>query len=344
MSLAILYDDAFLDHMDAGYHPERPERLAAFRAALEEAGIWQEATIIPAREATREELVAVHTPAYVDSTLKRIEGRWGHLDPDTFFSPGSKLAALGAAGGGVDLARMVCSRQVDAGLALVRPPGHHAEASRAMGFCIFNNIAVAASALLADGVERILIFDPDVHHGNGTQHTFEGRRDVLYVSFHQWPHYPGSGLSDETGEGEGAGFTANVPFPGGATDADYAEALERVLAPIARAYEPQVVLVSIGFDAHLMDPLAGMDMTGVGYGYVAKVLRDLAAELCGGRLVLFLEGGYEVGPASEALVRMIEVIERGKDAPRPAGTPGARHQRAITATLAALAPYWPVAP
>ncbi len=173
MNPAILFDEVFLKHRADGYHPERPKRLMELRKAIYAAGYWDRARILPAREATPEELARVHDKSYIKATLDYLRGGWGHLDPDTFFSPDSKAAALGAAGGSIDLVREVFRRQVDVGLALVRPPGHHAEANRAAGFCIFNNIAVATAALLADGVERILIFDWDVHHGNGTQHEFE---------------------------------------------------------------------------------------------------------------------------------------------------------------------------
>lgn len=342
MKLAILYDDAFLDHFAPGYHPECPERLVAFRRALEEAGFWEEAKILPAREATREELARVHRPEYIDRTLERLDRGHGHLDPDTFFSPGSRKAALGAAGGGVDLAREVWAGEADVGLALVRPPGHHAEASRAMGFCIFNNIGVAAAALLADGVERILIFDPDVHHGNATQHQFEESRQVLYVSFHQWPHYPGTGLSEEVGRGDGAGYTANVPFPWSGSDPEYAEAADRILVPLAREFKPQILLASIGFDAHVMDPLAGMDLTSIGYAYLGRVIREIAAEHCGGKTVLFLEGGYEIGPASEAFVRQLRAISGDLAADRPRGEPNPRHLAVIERTLEELAPYRPL--
>jgi acetoin utilization deacetylase AcuC-like enzyme len=341
MRLAILYDDAFLDHQARGYHPERPDRLVAFKRAVEEAGYWDGATLLPERAATVEELARVHKKDYVESTLRRIEDGWGNLDPDTFYSPGSKKAALGAAGGGVDLATTVWKGEADLGLALVRPPGHHAETNRAMGFCIFNNVAVAAAALLEEGAERILIFDPDVHHGNATQHQFEERNDVLYVSFHQFPHYPGTGHPAEVGRGSGEGYTANVAFPWGATDADYAEAADRVLRPLAEEFNPDMILVSVGFDAHTMDPLSGIDLSTEGYAYLAKVVRELAAEMCDGKLALFLEGGYEIGPASQALVEMLKVLDGG-EVDRPGMNGGGQYEKVIELTLEALAPHRPL--
>jgi acetoin utilization deacetylase AcuC-like enzyme len=339
MRLAITYDEAFLEHAEYG-HPERPERLVAIVDSLVSAGYWEQATSISAREATVEELARVHTKAYVESTLARLERAPGHLDPDTYFSAGSRLAALKAAGGGVDLARAVWSREADLGLALVRPPGHHAEANRAAGFCIFNNVAVAAAALLADGVERVLIFDWDVHHGNGTQHEFEDTPHVLYVSVHAWPHYPGSGLSHEIGTGAGEGYTANVPYPHGASDVAYAAVVDRLVAPLARAYEPQIILVSAGFDSHRNDLLGGMLMTEEGFGYMAAVIRDLAAELCGGRVALFLEGGYDLEGLSASMVRVIQTFDGGP-APRPQGAPSPRHERVLAETISQAKRYWP---
>lgn len=339
MKLAIAYDETFLDHVEHG-HPERPERLLAIKDALSAAGYWDSARFVPPREARKEELRRVHDEDYIETTLKRLEQGHGHLDPDTYFSPGSRLAALQAAGGAVDVARMVWTRDADAGLALVRPPGHHAEATRAAGFCIFNNIGVAAASLIEEGAERVMIFDWDVHHGNGTQHQFENRKDVFYISVHAWPHYPGTGLSHEIGTGEGEGFTANVPFPHGASDASYAEIMDRLVAPLARAYRPNMLLVSAGFDAHRNDLLGGMAMTEAGYAYLAAVMRDLAAELCGGRLAMFLEGGYDLKGISASLVEVIRTID-GDKLERPSGEPNSRHTRVLDETIDHLSRFWP---
>lgn len=340
MKLAIAYDDAFLDHMAMGYHPERPERLVAVRRALQEAGFWSEESVIPAREATIEELSRVHRLEYVESVLARIDGQAGNLDPDTFFSPGSKLAALRAAGGAVDVVHSVQRGDADLGLALVRPPGHHAEAHRAAGFCLFNNIAVAAAALLAHGAERIFIFDWDAHHGNGTQHQFEDRRDLMYVSIHAWPHFPGSGLSNEIGRGDGAGYTVNVPFPHGASDADYALAVDRLVVPLARAYRPDAILVSAGFDAHRKDMLGGMEMTEQGFGYLARVVKGIADELCGGKVSLFLEGGYDLSGLTGSLIEVLRVFN-GFSAGRPDGPVSQRHERVLLETINNLSELQP---
>lgn len=339
MELAILYDEAFLGHVCRGAHPERPERLLSCRQALERAGLWQAAHILPARTATIEELARVHERSYVERTLAAIDGRWGYADGDTYFCPGTRRAALGAAGGSIDLVRRVARGDADVGLGLVRPPGHHAEPDAAAGFCLFNNVAVAAAALLEDGLERVAIFDWDVHHGNGTQHEFERDGRVLYVSVHQWPHYPSTGQSAEIGEGPGRGFTANVPYPAGATDADYAALVDRLLVPLVRGFRPEIVLVSAGFDAHGADPLAGMRLSEAGYAYMAAAVRDLARELCSGRVVVLLEGGYDLGALGASLVATVQALG-GADAPRPAGEPGEEHRQRLDETRAALAPHW----
>ncbi len=339
MKLAIAYDEVFLDHVDRGGHPERPERLAALRSGLEEGGFWEGANHIEPRLATVEELCRVHEKGYVESTLSRIEGKYGNLDPDTYFSPGSKEAALKAAGSSVDLAKMLLKGETDVGFAMVRPPGHHAEASRAAGFCIFNNIAVAAGALLDEGLERILVFDWDVHHGNGTQHEFESTSQVLYVSVHAWPHFPGTGLTDETGMGEGAGYTANVPYPHGSSDSDYVEVIDRLLRPLADAYEPQAMLVSAGFDAHRNDMLGGMSVTEAGFGYMARVVRDIARDHCDGKVLLCLEGGYDLTALHRSIAEVMGVLE-GRDADRPGGSLGRRQKMVLDQTLENLHPYW----
>jgi len=339
MKLGITYDEAFLEHEERG-HPERPERLVAVVESLQAAGFWAGATMIAAREATVDELERVHSRRYVDATLERLEQKYGHLDPDTYFSGGSRTAALKAAGGSVDMARAVWSGEVDLGLALVRPPGHHAEANRAAGFCIFNNIAVAAAALLADGAERVLVFDWDVHHGNGTQHEFEDRPDLLYISVHAWPHYPGSGLSDEIGTGAGEGYTANVPYPHGANDVAYADVVDRLVAPLIRAYAPQIVLVSAGFDAHRNDMLGGMLMTEKGFAYMASVIRDQAAAVCGGRVAMFLEGGYDLDGLSGSIVDVVRVFD-GLPTTRPQGVSSPRHERVLDETISHVKRFWP---
>ncbi len=340
MKLSIAFDEVFLAHEAPSYHPERPERLVAILRALQESGHWGQAEIFAPREATREELTRVHDEQYVESTLARIDGRSGHLDPDTFFSPGSCEAALKAAGGGVQLVERLWSGEKDLGLALVRPPGHHAEANRAGGFCIFNNIGVAAAALHAAGAERVLVFDWDVHHGNGTQHQFEDSANLFYISVHAWPHYPGTGLSQEIGIDEGLGHTANVPYPHGANDGDYAAVMDRLVAPICHAYKPEAILVSAGFDAHRNDMLGGMDLSEAGFAYMASRIRDLVAEHCPGKCALFLEGGYDLDGLTNSLVEVLRVFD-GANAGKPTVNPLERSRSVLDETLEHLSTYWP---
>jgi acetoin utilization deacetylase AcuC-like enzyme len=339
MRLAIAYDEAFLDHVSWGYHPERPERLLALTEAIKQAGYWDESRHVEAREATIEELARIHSEYYIHQTLRAIESSSGNLDPDTFFSEGSKAAALKAAGSAIDVALDVWEGRSDLGLALVRPPGHHAEKSRAAGFCIFNNIAVAAAALHSHGAKRIAVFDWDVHHGNGTQHQFQNRSDLLYISAHAWPHYPGSGTCDEIGDNEGRGFTVNIPFPHGATNGAYVALMDRLVAPVIREYAPDIILVSAGFDAHRNDMLGGMEVTEAGFAYMARIVRDLSREVCAGKVVLYLEGGYDLRGLADSMVEVLRVFDGAKVA-KPEGTIGPRHEQILQKTIDSVSPFW----
>jgi len=336
----ILYDDAFLRHRAQGYHPECPERLAAAREFLEDAGLWAKAEVRGARPATPAELGACHDPRYVREALSALASPPGHFDADTFFSEGSLAASLGAAGGTIDLGRDVFDGKLAGGFALVRPPGHHATRGRAMGFCIFNNIAACAAALLeSKRAERVWIVDFDVHHGNGTQDIFYPRGDLLFSSIHQWPFYPGSGTGDELGAGAGKGFTVNVPWPAGAGDDEYLSALRDFLVPLAEEFKPQAILASAGFDAHHEDLLGGMKLTREGYAGIAQLLLDAARRLCDGRLLFVLEGGYNVEASAEALGAIVAVMT-GKKAATDAGPPGRRYKDSVDRTRSLLAPHW----
>ena len=312
--MAVLEDPRFLEHAGPEGHPERPERLAAVGAAI--AARTEPLARIAPRRADESEILRVHKAAHL-AHLRAAAGRAPmRLDPDTYLGPRSVEVAELAAGGLVDLCRAVARSEVETGLAAVRPPGHHAEADRAMGFCLLNNVAIAARALQADeGVGRVLILDWDVHHGNGTQHSFEDDPSVLYFSTHQFPYYPGTGDFGEAGIGKGLGTTVNVPMPAGCGDAEYVGALQRVLAPVARGYRPDVLLVSCGFDAHRDDPLAAMEVSGTGFLAMAAIVRALADELCGGRLVFALEGGYAPTGLAEGTAAEHEAVLRPQ-APR----------------------------
>jgi acetoin utilization deacetylase AcuC-like enzyme len=302
----ILYSSPrFAEHTTPPGHPEGPERAAVFDAT---ANVFAKTggVVRSPRPATREELSRVHTAAYLEM-LARTANRAVMLDPDTFTSPESHDIALLAAGMAVDAAREAYDART-ATLALVRPPGHHAEAERAMGFCLFNNVAVAAASLRANGVERVAIVDIDVHHGNGTQKSFYEDPTVLYISSHQFPYYPGTGAADETGSGPGRGATLNVPLAAGATDDVYVRAYENTVIPALDAFMPDVILVSAGYDAHERDPLAGMRVTLSGYARLAGLLKAAADRHCEGRTMWVTEGGYHLGALRECLDATIDVL------------------------------------
>jgi len=289
--IAVVEDRRYRDHHVPSGHPEHPERLAAVGEALARRADRLEH--LPIRAAEPEEILRVHGRGHLDRIAAAVRQAPAKLDADTYVSAESFDVALLAAGGAIDLARRVACGDAHCGLAAVRPPGHHAEADRAMGFCLFNNVAIAARALQAeDGIQRILVLDIDVHHGNGIQHFFDEDPTVLYLSTHQFPFYPGTGNFGEVGSGRGADCTVNVPLPPGCGDDDYVGALQRVLVPAAHAFRPEIILVSSGFDAHRDDPLGGMHVSGAGFRAMADIVRALAESLCGGRVAFVLEGGY----------------------------------------------------
>jgi acetoin utilization deacetylase AcuC-like enzyme len=289
-----VYDPIYLEH-DLRGHPECAARLESILAKLEGAGILEGLTLLEPRPATGEELQRIHTAEHVARVRRKAEGGGGHFGPDTYVSPRSFEAALTAAGGVVRAVEAVLGGQVDNGFALVRPPGHHATPTQAMGFCLFNNIAVAARAALAlKEVERVLIADFDVHHGNGTQDVFENDPAVFYVSSHQYPYYPGSGHWSETGQGDGEGSVLDVPLSAGVGDEGYARVFSELVEPLGRRFRPDLVLVSAGYDAHWSDPLAQMNLSLSGYARMAQSLVTMAEELCDGRIVFVLEGGYQL--------------------------------------------------
>jgi acetoin utilization deacetylase AcuC-like enzyme len=302
----VLTDPLFLRHQPGPGHPERPERLERILEELSRrplAGVDQRRP----RPATHEELARVHPAAHL-LRLGQVKGRSVQLDADTATSPDSWDAAVLAAGAGIQAVESVLSGEADNAFALVRPPGHHAEPQKAMGFCLLNNAAIAAEAARARGLERVLVLDWDVHHGNGTQAAFWNRRDVLYQSVHQAPYYPGTGAVDELGGAGAEGFTVNVPLPGGIGDGDYRAVFEELLIPVAREFRPQLVLVSAGFDPHEDDPIGGMRVTERGFAAMCTQALDLAGEACGGRLVLLLEGGYALGATARSTHACLEVL------------------------------------
>ena len=312
--IAIVDDRCFDRHRSAEPHPERPERLVAARGGLESALPSSQRLNVAARAATEEELLAVHAPEYLERLERELAGSWGHLDGDTYFCPDTREAAWLAAGGAVELCDAIMDGRAHRGLALLRPPGHHACRSRAMGFCLLNNVAVAAGAALARGADRVAIVDWDVHHGNGTQDIFYEDDRVLFISTHQWPLYPGTGSARETGSGDGSGYTVNVPMPPGAGPNAYGEAFREIVLPALRRFEADLVLVSSGLDAHRRDPLAQIQLDSEAFGAMTTALCRHVDDLGHGRLALCLEGGYDLEAIEGATSEIVSaLLGRGRE-------------------------------
>jgi acetoin utilization deacetylase AcuC-like enzyme len=336
---AIVVDERMLAHDPGRGHPERPERL---RVLLDHLAHARDLVRLGARLATEDEIALVHAPGHIEHAAATAGRPRVVFDPDTSTSPGSYQAARLAAGSLLTVCEAVLAGEVRNGFALVRPPGHHAERDRAMGFCLFNNVALAASWLRARGMQRVAIIDWDLHHGNGTQHLFEDDPSVLYVSTHQYPCYPGTGAVDEVGRGAGAGRTLNLPFPAGFGDAEYARAFDEIVLPICRAFAPDFVLVSAGFDCDTRDPLGAMDVTPAGFARMAQACRTLAEETAGGRIAAVLEGGYDLSAIVEGVDETLAAL-RGHEHDLPLATGDARHaERVIGRVRAAQAPYWTI--
>ncbi len=305
----LVYDPRYLEHDMGLGHPESPNRLRAIVQQLEQSGTMAQLTRIEPRMAEDEWITQVHIPAYLAS-LKQHAPASGRvsLDPDTSMSPGSLTAAYLAAGGALAGIDAIMNHEVEHVFCAVRPPGHHAEANRAMGFCLLNNVAIAARyAQKKHGLSRVLIVDWDVHHGNGTQHSFEDDPSVLFFSTHQFPHYPGTGRESEHGRGAGEGFTVNVPMEAGEGDDEYRAVFQKVLVPAAEQFKPDLVIISAGFDAHKDDPLAGMGLTEAGYAELTGIVAGIARRHAQGRILSSLEGGYNL----TALAASVDAHVRG---------------------------------
>jgi acetoin utilization deacetylase AcuC-like enzyme len=330
----LLTHELFLEHDPGAHHPESPARLAHVLDRLgrerwpTEQVRWQ-----TPRAATAEELGRVHDAKHL-AQLNELVGHHARLDADTFVSDRSVEAAHLAAGAGVQAVEEVASGRARNAFALVRPPGHHAEASHAMGFCLINNAAVAAAHALAKGASRVAVVDFDVHHGNGTQHLFAERNDVLYLSTHQFPFYPGSGAANEIGRGPGRGFTVNCPLPAGMGDADFGHVFADLFLPVLRAFAPDFVIVSAGYDAHARDPIGEMRLSERGYAALSTALVGLADELCGGRIAFLLEGGYHLGALADSVTASVAVLT-GEREPLATGGGQEAHE-AVAASWAAL--------
>ena len=308
MTTGYVYDPIFLEHTQPG-HPESARRLKAVMAELESSGLLRLLAQVPSRAATLEELTYAHARSYVERVQRFSQMGGGYLDPDTYANDRTFDAATVAAGSLVDLLSAVIDGRLRNGFALVRPPGHHATRDKAMGFCIFNNVAIAALAARSrPGVERVAIVDFDVHHGNGTQSILEDDPNALYVSTHQYPFYPGTGGAYETGRGRGNGTTVNLPLPALVGDEGFKVVYSEILVPVLRRFQPHLILVSAGYDAHWCDPLAGLGLSLTGYAWICDALLNLAEELSAGKIVFSLEGGYDLDVLTAGVANSIRLL------------------------------------
>ena len=312
MTVGLYYDKRFLDHDTGKGHPERPDRLRAVVKHLNETGLWEKLKHPEFEPAERKSIELVHKAEYIDRLEQACEDGQSFIDvPDSAISEESAEIAYLMTGAALDAVDRVAVGKLDRAFVLGRPPGHHAERDRSMGFCLFSNIAIAAEHWIAEHkAERVAVLDFDVHHGNGTQHHFEERADVLFISIHQHPMtcYPGTGYAEETGKGKGKGTTLNVPLMPGGGDDIYAEVMDGQVMPAIKAFKPDALLVSAGFDAASDDPLAQMDLSTEGFAMIAKHLRDYADEALGGRYVTLLEGGYHLEALSEGVAAYLKAM------------------------------------
>jgi acetoin utilization deacetylase AcuC-like enzyme len=320
---------ASLEH-ETGSHPENKRRIEAIESRLESLD-WLGLTVDEAPAATRAQIERVHTPEHYDAIEGFCERGGGMIDLDTVASRGSFEAALRGAGGAASAAERLLAGDAEFAFCGLRPPGHHAEVATAMGFCLFNNVAVAAAHARAEcGIDRVLVLDWDVHHGNGTQDIFYDSDAVLYASIHQSPCYPGTGAAGERGAGAGEGYTLNLPVPAGAGPDEFLALVQHVVAPVARRYEPGLVALSAGYDAHRDDPLAQCRLDEAAYSDMTATMRDLAVELEAPVLVV-LEGGYDLGALSASVAATLQTLtgdEPAREAPREAAGPHLGRARA----------------
>jgi acetoin utilization deacetylase AcuC-like enzyme len=335
-----LADDAlFAEHVSPPGHPERPERLGAARQGVGDAPFARSAATLAPRDATQDEMARVHTAKYVEE-LSLCDGKSGHLDADTFYSPRSYSAARRASGAALALTDALMDGKADYGFGLMRPPGHHARPGQSMGFCMLNHVAVAASHALARGARRVVVLDWDVHHGNGTEEIFEQDPAVLYISLHQSPQYPGTGAVTDIGSGDGTGYTVNVPLAAGADNAVYAAAFERLLLPIIEQFAPDLTLVSAGYDAHVRDPLGGMQLDGAGYAWMTRRLLQTVRRGPSHRVGFLLEGGYDLAGLRESVRDTIGALADPAAEASGFGPPNPRHEAQIAAAMRTQRTFW----
>jgi acetoin utilization deacetylase AcuC-like enzyme len=339
VSLTLFTSPLFREHLNPPGHPERVERVEVMQAVAEELRRVG-AEVHQPRRAEQVEIERVHAPEYI-SLVRETAGRAVALDPDTFTSSRTWEAATLAAGAAVSAVEYVLSAaEHTRACALVRPPGHHAERGRAMGFCLFNNAAIAAAHARSLGLSRVAIIDFDVHHGNGTQWTFYDDPSVLFVSSHQYPYYPGTGAAGDIGSGAGVGFTVNLPLAAGATDADYDLVYSRIALPIVRQFRPELIVVSAGYDAHADDPLAGMRLTAPYFGHLMSGIAELANECCGGRVVAVTEGGYDLRALAASLTASLHALADHASRRVVVEGPAPRGESTFEAVAPGLSRYW----
>lgn len=301
--------DHYLKHETGPGHPERPERLQHLTQHLKKTDVFAELTHLSPDPCDINHIKQVHPGNYVESIQNACKNGLHYLDSDTVVCEDSYEIGLLAAGAAVEACDAVMQGKVESAFCAVRPPGHHAEPARAMGFCLFNNVAIAARYLQTHhSIKKVCIIDWDVHHGNGTQNAFYDEPTVFYISIHQYPLYPGTGLAEEKGQGNGEGATLNFPSPPGFNDKEYLQIFENDIAPAVRKFNPEFMLISAGFDAHLNDPLANMNVTEEGFARMTQVVYDLANEFCQGRMVSILEGGYNLDALSRSVEHHLRVM------------------------------------
>jgi acetoin utilization deacetylase AcuC-like enzyme len=319
---AVVVDQEYLKHEPGDFHPERPERIQVLLDLASELD-KRRFQILPPRAATKSDIESCHGAEYVALVESTSRANRYALDGDTITCRDSFGVGLLAVGGFLRLLDSIAAREAENGFALVRPPGHHAQRDRAMGFCLFNTIAIGAQHLKRTyGAKRILIMDWDVHHGNGTQDAFYDDPSVLFISTHQYPYYPGTGAVEETGINDGEGYTINIPLPAGCADSEYLRAFHDIVMPAAEKFAPEWILVSAGFDSHRRDPLGGMGVTEDGFSAMAQHLLQLAAQCADGKIALLLEGGYDLAALRSSVAAVLQVMERKKsvhDAAAPGG-------------------------
>lgn len=337
---AVVIDSEYLKHDPGQFHPERPERL---KVLLDLAGKLdpQRFRLLSPRRALREEVGYCHGSDYIDLLQSTSQANRYALDGDTVTCRDSFGVGLLAVGGFLELLDIIAAGECRNGFALVRPPGHHALRDQAMGFCLFNTVAIGAHHLKHHhGAERVLIMDWDVHHGNGTQDAFYQEPWVLYVSTHQYPYYPGTGAIEDVGAGQGEGYTVNIPLPGGCGDREYLRIFQEIVIPIADQYKPEWILVSAGFDPHQRDPLGGMAVTERGFGVMASMLVDLAERHAGGKIAFLLEGGYDLTALKGSAATVLQEIEGKSKSRTPAAAGGEQIQPLIHKILKCQEKYW----